>query len=434
MNHQRPATLPNEDSVLLDYARRLNKFRKNRHAVHIFVSRLKAHNRREHHLRIVSSTFEPLIRKYDGAMFHLYNQDMVIICNGAKVSDIDDCVLRVRYLFSEDPLFKQDDEEGGDPFCTWFEMEQDYPRFLAFAEKNAEERSRYDAQKAAEAQAKERVKQHDLPPMDALSLASLIRSIQNADLSSMLRRQPICAVIPNAKPHILFNELYIAIDALHELLMPTHDLKGSRWLFRELCRHLDTRMMAILGSSNDEALKRAFSLNLDLETLVSDAFLEFDAALNNASRRTIVIEVQAHDVLSDMTDFCFAREFLRDRGYRICLDGINHLSLPLIDRELLGVDLVKLEWSDSMAGLGDDEDSERLMKAIRALTPDRLILHHCASAQSLEFGRSAGITMYQGFLIDHLLKDTSTRQDTVQALTEARARQRAATRALDRAS
>lgn len=433
MSRQRRDSLPNEDIVLLDYARRLNKFRTGRHAVHIFVSRLRAHNRREHHLRIVASTFEPLIRRFDGALFHLYNQDMVVICNGAKVSDIDDCVLRVRYLFSEDPLFKQD-EEDVDPFCTWYDMEQDYPRFLAFAEKNADERTRYDAQKAAQSQEQERVKQHDLPPMDALSLASLIRSIQNADLSSMLRRQPVCAVIANEKPHILFNELYIAIDALHQLLMPTHDLKGNRWLFRELCRHLDLRMMAILGTSNDEALKRAFSLNLDLETLVSDSFLEFDAALNTASRRTIVIEVQAHEVLSDMTNYAFAREFLRDRGYRICLDGVDHLSLPMIDRELLGVDLVKLEWNDNLVGLADDADAARLTKAIRALTPDRLILHHCASAQSLEFGRSVGITMYQGFLIDHLLKDTSTRQDTVQALTEARARQRAATRALDRAS
>ena len=81
-------SLPNEDSVLLDYARRLNKFRKSRRAVRIFVSRLRPHNRRDHHLRIVASTFEPLIRKFDGAIFHLYNQDMVVICNGAKVSDI----------------------------------------------------------------------------------------------------------------------------------------------------------------------------------------------------------------------------------------------------------------------------------------------------------------------------------------------------------
>ena len=138
----RPAwePLPDEDSVLLDYARRLDKFRAGRRAVRLYLSRLRPHNRREQHLRIAASTFDLLLSKFDGALFRLHDSDMVVVCNGASVADIDDCVLRLRYMFGDDPLFQDEDEKGApgvaDPFCTWYDLGKDYPAFLDAAEAN----------------------------------------------------------------------------------------------------------------------------------------------------------------------------------------------------------------------------------------------------------------------------------------------------------
>ncbi len=429
--------LPNEDSLFLDYARRLNKFRNGRRAVRLHISRLRPHHRRDQHLRIAASTFDLLVSKFEGALFRLFNNDLVVICNGANVADIDDCVLRVRYLFSDDPLFQRDEQRGeddADPFCDWYDLQEDYAKFLVEAERNFEERARYDALKDAQSNGDGGQEDRDRPPLDAAGLLDLTNSIRNADLSNLMRRQPICAVVGRERPHVLFNEIYFSVVDLGRLLLPNCDLLANRRLFRELCCHMDRRMIALLARRNDPALNRAFSVNLCLETLLSPAFLEFDAALNGALRRTIVVELQIVDVMADTGGFVFAREFLRDRGYRLCLDGVTYLSLPMIDHEAFGVDLVKLLWNGEMPDRIGERDAARFKDAIGGFTPDRVILCRCDSEQALEFGRSVGITLFQGYHIDHLLKDHSTLQDTVHALADARARQRAAERSLERAS
>jgi len=431
----RPAwePLPNEDSLFLDYARRLDKFRDRRRAVRLHVSRLSPQHRREQHLRIAASTFDLLLRKFDGALFRLFNNDMVVVCNGAELADMDDCVLRVRYLFGDDPLFQQDDDEG-DLFCDWFDLRDDYPKFLAMAQRNMDERARYDAQKAENANGDDGRVEGRRPALDAETLAKLTASIRNADLSNLLRRQPVCAVVGNHKPHVLFNEVYFSIDGLGDLLMPGHDLRANRRLFPELCCHLDRRMIPLLARRDDPLLNRAFSLNLSLETLLSTAFLDFDSALNGASRRTIVVELHIVGVMADFSAFLFAREFLRDRGYRVCLDGVGALALPAIDPEVLGADLVKLWWSgETCDGIGE-RDGARTKEAVARLVPERVILSHCDNEQAVEFGRSLGITLFQGHQVDHLLKNHATLHDTVEALAGARARQREAERSLDRAS
>ena len=147
-----------------------------------------------------------------------------------------------------------------------------------------------------------------------------------------------------------------------------------------------------------------------------------------------MVELQIVDVLADFGAYLFAREFLRDRGYRVCLDGLSALSLPAIDHEALRVDLVKLWWSGETSHGTDERDGARTKEAVARLLPERVILSHCDNEQAVAFGRSLGITLFQGHQVDHLLKNHATLQDTVEALANARARQREAERSLDRAS
>ena len=62
--------------------------------------------------------------------------------------------------------------------------------------------------------------------------------------------------------------------------------------------------------------------------------------------------------------FIFARDFLRGRGYKICLDGTTHVSLPFVDRQRLGFDLIKLQWSSDLADQTTGARSDSLREAI----------------------------------------------------------------------
>ena len=125
--------IKNDEAMLVDLAMRLARYTEGRRAVHVRLSGLGAHYRREHHVRIALNCFDPLIKKFHGEIFLLRNEDIVFVCKGASVVEIDDVVLRLRFLFSEDPLAWAEDERESRAFCIWYDLETGYDDFRAMA-------------------------------------------------------------------------------------------------------------------------------------------------------------------------------------------------------------------------------------------------------------------------------------------------------------
>ena len=420
-------TVINQEAALLDFVERLRKFTKGRRAVHIRLSKLRPYNRRAHHMRIAASAFDPLVRDYDAAVFRLFNNDLVIICNGADVADMDHPVLHLRYLFAEDPLIKND-EAGDVEFCTWFDLENDYSDLCDLAQRmvSAGAQLEQDRKDAPDSVAKK--EEVEKKPLDPPGLAAIQEAIAQADLSTIIRHQPICAVVRDRKPEPAFNEIFTSIGLLCETLMPGIDVQANPWLFQDLTQHLDRRMISYLAKNGETTRGQPFSVNLNVSTLSSPEFLDFDEQLNKGMRGGIVIELQLFDVYADLGSFLFARDFLHERGYKFCLDATTHMSLPLIDRAELGFDLVKLLWSNDLADRLNGPRGRILRAAAEKVGPERLILAHCDSERALEVGESLGITLYQGYLLDEMLARNVTREDSIEALTDALQRHRAATR------
>lgn len=415
------------ESALLDFVERLRKFTRGRRAVHIRLSRLRPYNRREHHLRIAASIFDPLIRDYDGALFRLFNNDLVVICNGASVADMDHGVLHLRYLFADDPFIKND-EAGDTQFCAWFDLEEDYGDLLDLAQRMVSARAQLEQSEQEAPKPVAKKTEEEKAPLDPPNLAAIQDSIAQADLSTIIRHQPICAVARDRKPEPVYHEIYTSIGSLCEVLKPGIDMQANPWLFQDLTQHLDRRMISYLAQNGDVTRGLPFSVNLNVSTLLSSEFLDFDEALNKGTRGGIVIEVQLFDVYANLASFQFARDFLHERGYRFCLDATTHMSLPLVDREELGFDLVKLLWNNDLNDQLCGARGKGLRRAAERMGSERLILARCDSEQALEVGESLGIRLYQGHLLDEMLLRNITREQSIEALTEALQRHRAANR------
>ncbi len=420
-------TVMDREAALLDFVERLRKFTKGRRAVHIRLSKLRPYNRRAHHMRIAASAFDPLVRDYDAAVFRLFNNDLVVICNGADVADMDHPVLHLRYLFAEDPFIKND-EAGDVEFCTWFDLEENYTDFHDLAQRMVSARAQFEQDRNEAPDSVAKKEDVEKKPLDPPNLAAIQEAIAQADLSTVIRRQPICAMTRDRKPEPAFHEIFTSIALLCETLMPEIDVQANPWLFRDLTKHLDRRMISYLAKNGETTRGQSFSINLNVSTLLSPEFLDFDDQLNKGTRGGIVIELQLFDVYADLGSFLFARDFLHERGYKFCLDATTHMSLPLIDRAELGFDLVKLLWSSDLADRLSGPRGRILRSAAEKVGPERLILAHCDSERALEVGESLGITLYQGYLLDEMLARNVTREDSVEALTEALQRHRAATR------
>ena len=105
-------------------------------------------------------------------------------------------------------------------------------------------------------------------------------------------------------------------------------------------------------------------------------------------------------IFSDIAAFLFARDFAHERGYRICVDGLSHRTLPFVQREKLGVDLLKLVWDPELAHHAHGEHGDDFRRRLKRAGETRIILCRCGSADALDFGTDIGVTLFQGRQIE----------------------------------
>ena len=399
---KRRENLPDYEELLADYADRLQKHLPGRRAVHIHLSKLKPHNRRDHHIRIAASSFNKLVQRHEGQIFTLRNCDLVVVLKNAKPSELDDTLLRLRYLFSEDPLAHDNEGKSEQPFCTWYDLETQYQSFRATAHalKQLSQERKQSASTASAAPVPAPPVASE--PLDPTRLAALEVSLASADLATMLRRQAVCAITGPEKPRPVFNEIYVSIDELRRRLMPEVNLASDRWLFQRLTEALDRRLLRILPTV-EANVPLSTSVNLNVATVLSEDFLTFERELRARTTKSMVVEFQPIDVFADLGSYLFARDFVRERGYKVCLDALTYLTFPIMHRDELGLDLQKIYWSPDIVADVREERRTALREAVGRAGPARVILCRCDDQTALDFGKSIGVSLFQGRHVDRLV-------------------------------
>ena len=120
-------------------------------------------------------------------------------------------------------------------------------------------------------------------------LAKVQKALSMTDFSSLIRRQSVCAVIGKSPPQMLFDEVFVSIADLRDMLLPDVDLTANPWLFQHLTETLDKRVLVSISRHDDGSLTSNFSINLNVSTILSDEFLEFDENINASMRSSIVL-------------------------------------------------------------------------------------------------------------------------------------------------
>src|SRR5690606_6287439 len=97
----------------------------------------------------------------------------------------------------------------------------------------------------------------------------------------------------------------------------------------------DDKVLGLLQRNSNQYFDMPVSINLNVATLLSDKFAEFDALIKPSVKVSIVIELQVSDVFCDMEAFLVAKKAVQKSGYRVCLDGLTPLSFTQVNREQL---------------------------------------------------------------------------------------------------
>ncbi|MFA6279859.1 MAG: hypothetical protein WC612_03580 [Bdellovibrionales bacterium] len=390
---------PLQEAILLDLIQRLTRLRAGRVALCMHFSNLSSAYCRDSYIRIASESFTALASGFEGQIFHLSNDDLFFIAKDATLTALEASVLRIRLLFSQDPLMENLSSTGNDSFCTWYNVEKDYDVLLT------------DVGQALKEAETTRLKQESLAesapalirtPMRPDLLEKIDKSLDNVDVTNIVRRQTVYTLVDNVAPQALFEEIFVSIEDLQNAIAPNINIASDTWLFRYLTQKLDRRLMLML-IRDGVASSRPFSLNLNVSTILTPEFAKFEAVIVPRLRGRLVIELNKLDVCSDMGAFLFARDYLHDHGFRLCLDGLTHHTLPFYNRAKLGVDLMKLYWTpnalDDMIPSMIPEIRNIIMETGQAHT----ILCRCEDERAIKTGQEIGIVMFQGRYVDHIL-------------------------------
>ena len=397
-----------QQELLMDYVRRLAERTRGRRAVHLRISKLRPYNRRAHHLHAATSGLRGMVESAEGQLFVLNSADTLFVYKADVHKRVEIEIQKICFLFSDDPALM--DARTAAEFVCRFDVEQEYERFQSFVRDLVAGHADASSQAGCRLTTKERLKRKQKlgQPLTPERLAKLEDVLGRADLSSLVRRQTVCAVSPRLEVEPRFAELYVSIAELRETLLPDVNLMSNRWLFQHLTETLDRRVLQML-TMPENAFAGELSINLNVATLLSNGYGGFDNVLNAHRVGALIVELQAIDVFQDLRAFHLARKMIQDKGCRVCLDSVGYRDLGIIDCGRLGVDLVKVLWDRDLLTEGDPA-LERLRALIARTGPSRVVLCRVDARLAVDLGHALGISLFQGRSIEELLNNDNRRR------------------------
>jgi hypothetical protein len=360
-------------------------------------SKLLEHHRTHYQTTIAINLVYDYLKEAEGYVLLFPNDDLYILCKAVAHTLIDKLIFRMRYLFADDPLAYDQAGKEIPEFCTQHD--------LSVAWSSCYEEAKNHIASPAMVRKPSMVEEPSstLHPLTPARLASLEKELEFADLSRVIRKQPICAIRPGKDPVSVFDELYMHIPHLRRLVMEQVDFTSNRWLFRYVTQLLDIKVLDMLARRTKHMIQRPISLNLNIESVLETAFAQFDLAVPKSMKASILFEIQLGDVFADMQGFFTARDHLQKQGYKVCIDGVNSSSFPHIDRQSLGFDLVKIQWNADAARDLKEERNQELKAAVERCGANRVILCRCDTKAAIAYGHALKIYLFQGRYLDGIL-------------------------------
>jgi len=239
-------------------------------------------------------------------------------------------------------------------------------------------------------------------------IAKIEKMFYKANVSNFVRNQTISRLVTDTELEDVCEEIFISIEYLMKFFAH-QEITSDVWLFQYFTRTLDARLLYLMGvGAEGEHKKITYNLNLNVATLFSEDFLIYDKAVPPRVRQDQTIEIQAFDLIENANDMPFVRNFLRGRGYRLCVDGVDKDLFMLLDWDALDVDVVKLRWSPDFTS--GDADFEHKVGTLASSGRCEIVLCRCSEESAVDWGARVGVKLFQGWYLDGLSKPRNTGQ------------------------
>jgi len=395
---------PSQEKRLLDVVERLRSNTAGVFAVHMHLSALRPSHRQPHFLRMVGRSLDSLAAQQDVQVFTFANADVAMVCRNTPVDDVDDAVFRVRALFNEDPLTMSEDGSAEDRFSTWYDLSQAgdvkdlndaVTALLAVrAEAKAEEAEGMSTGRAAKTMSGE--------PLVPAMLKDITQKLLEVRIADVVHRQPAVTVVAGRQQELAFHENFIAMEELRKRIAPDINIFSSSWLFQYLSETLDARVLEVLSRVDFSKLDVPISVNLNISTIMARPFQNFHAIVGDHADK-VIVEIQIIDVFADMGGYAYTRDWLREHGYKVLIDGLNPLTLHFFDPSLLDSDFIKITWGPEVRGGVGQEQTRQIRAVVDKMPEGGVVLSRVDSEEGVSWGLELGIRCFQGHFIDKVV-------------------------------
>ncbi|MDD3029451.1 MAG: EAL domain-containing protein [Alphaproteobacteria bacterium] len=200
-------------------------------------------------------------------------------------------------------------------------------------------------------------------------------------------------------------EYFISFADLRREHFPRLDVARSEHFFMALCSLLDTKLLGSLTNAYGTIAERRINLNLSISSIMGLVFANFVRVVPHDQRNLIGFELHCGDLLQDFVQTLDAIALLKHEGFRVAIDGVTPSAVPFIDFNKFQVDRIKILASKDQIAMLKDAD---IRQALESLPKEKLVFFRCDNERTLDMGRTLGVNIFQGWLIDDLAQKKRT--------------------------
>lgn len=246
--------------------------------------------------------------------------------------------------------------------------------------------------------------QKALRPLSAEDLENVMLAFKKFGsdkfLKAFMRDQTVVRQAPGQLPLPVMHEYFISMDSLRKPLFIDVEMRASGQLFNDFTRVLD--QIVLRAFKHMEPTEMPFSINVNVVTVFTAAFADFMDQTPKERLSRMTFEFRQADIVEHFDEFEVARGMIQAMGASIGVDKIFPQTLGLVDLDYIGAKYAKVLWRDGAADILKERGKTFKYMLDCGLQP---ILIRVDQQKALTVGADLGVDTFQGFLIDHTLRN-----------------------------
>ncbi len=216
---------------------------------------------------------------------------------------------------------------------------------------------------------------------------------------AFIREQKIAEIQPGVPAQELMSEYFVAMDALKQHVFSDVELRGSGNIFNQLTITLDRLLLDAYGDANPNGAN--CSINLNVESVFTKSFERFLTEFCGNQFANLAFEFRQANVLQQYDEYSVAAELIASKGGAIAVDAIFPDTVGIVSMKRLRANVAKIFWRQ-----GAEQILPNYAAEIEQMQSEgtRVVLARVDDELGIETGHELGITLFQGFGVDDMLK------------------------------